>query len=81
MSKEISNAMDDFEAELLENEVVVTHVGEGHNCHFPILTNGAVGLAGSLIEPNPRQSGWRGAFCSMRITPRAQHSDDSQVRG
>jgi hypothetical protein len=53
MSKEISNAMDDFEAEILENEVVFAHVGEGHVYHFPILTNGTVSLHGSLIEPNP----------------------------
>jgi hypothetical protein len=53
MSKEISNAMDDFEAEILENEVVVAHVDEGHVYHFPILTNGTVSLHGSLIEPNP----------------------------
>jgi hypothetical protein len=43
----------DFEAEILENEVVVAHVGEGHVYHFPILTNGTVSLHGSLIEPNP----------------------------
>jgi hypothetical protein len=53
MSKEISSAMDDFEAEILENEVVVAHIDEGHVYHFPILTNGTVSLHGSLIEPNP----------------------------
>jgi hypothetical protein len=53
MLKETSNAMDDFEAEILENEVVVAHVDEGHVYHFPILTNGTVSLHGSLIEPNP----------------------------
>jgi hypothetical protein len=45
--------MDDFEAEILENEVVIAHVGEGHVFHFPILTNGTVRLHGSLIEPPP----------------------------
>jgi hypothetical protein len=53
MSKGTSYSMDDFEAEILENEVVVAHVGEGHVYHFPILTNGTVNLHGSLIEPNP----------------------------
>jgi hypothetical protein len=52
MSKETSH-MDDFEAEILENEVVVAHIDEGHVYHFPILTNGTVSLHGSLIEPNP----------------------------
>jgi hypothetical protein len=43
----------DFEAHILEHEVVVAHVAEGHVYHFPILTNGTVSLHGSLIEPNP----------------------------
>jgi hypothetical protein len=42
----------DFEAEILENEVVLAHVAEGHVYHFPILTNGTVSLHGSRIEPN-----------------------------
>jgi hypothetical protein len=45
--------MDDFEAEILENEVVVAHVDEGHVYHFPILTNGTVSLHVSRMEPNP----------------------------
>ena len=44
----------DFEAEILENEIVVAHVAEGHVYHFPILTNGTVSLHGSRIEPNPQ---------------------------
>jgi hypothetical protein len=44
----------DFEAEILENEVVVAHMAEGHIYHFPILTNGTVSLHGSHIEPNPQ---------------------------
>jgi hypothetical protein len=43
----------DFEAEILENEVVIAHIGEGHVYHFPILPNGAVSLQGSGIEANP----------------------------
>jgi hypothetical protein len=43
----------DFEAEILENEVVVAHVAEGHVYHFPVLINGTVSLHGSRIEPNP----------------------------
>jgi hypothetical protein len=43
----------DFEAEILENEVVVVHIGEGHTYYFPILSNGTVSLHGTRIEPNP----------------------------
>ena len=42
-----------FEAEILEDEVVVAHVAEGHVFHFPILNNGTVGLHGARIEANP----------------------------
>jgi hypothetical protein len=42
----------DFEAEILEKEVVVAHVTTGHVYHFPVLTNGTVSLHGSSIEPN-----------------------------
>jgi hypothetical protein len=45
--------MDDFKAEILEDEVVIAHVGEGHIYHFPILSNGTISLHGSRIEPNP----------------------------
>jgi hypothetical protein len=41
----------DFEAEILENEMIVAHVTTGHVYHFPILTNGTVSLDGSRIEP------------------------------
>jgi hypothetical protein len=44
----------DFEAEILENEIVVAHISEGHVYHFPILTNGTVSLHGSRIEPDPQ---------------------------
>jgi hypothetical protein len=43
----------DFATSLLETEVVVTHIGEGHVYHFPILSNGTVSLNGARIEPNP----------------------------
>jgi hypothetical protein len=43
----------DFEAEILENDVVVAHMAKGHIYHFPILTNGTASLRGSRIEPNP----------------------------
>jgi hypothetical protein len=43
----------DFAAEILETEIVLTHIGEGHVYHFPITPNGTVSLNGSRIEPNP----------------------------
>jgi hypothetical protein len=42
-----------FATSLLETEVVVTHIGDGHVFHFPILANGTVSLHGARIEPNP----------------------------
>jgi hypothetical protein len=47
-------AQTDFAAEILETEVVLTHIGEGHVYHFPITPNGTVSLKGSRIEPNPK---------------------------
>ena len=44
---------DEFEAEVLDHEVVVVHMGNGHTFHFPILSNGTVSLHGTQIEPNP----------------------------
>jgi hypothetical protein len=44
----------DFATSILETEVVVTHIGEGHVFHFPILSNGTVSLHGSRMEPNPQ---------------------------
>ena len=54
-SNEISTMPEtDYEAEILENEIVVAHVTTGHVFYFPILTNGTVSLHGSKIEPNPQ---------------------------
>jgi hypothetical protein len=44
----------EFEAEILENEVVIVHVDDGHIYHLPILSNGAVSLHGARIEPPPQ---------------------------
>jgi hypothetical protein len=43
----------DFATAILEAEVVVNHIEDGHVYHFPILSN-AVNLEGSRIEANPR---------------------------
>jgi hypothetical protein len=43
----------DFAAAILEAEVVVNHIEDGHVYHFPILSNGTVSLNGSRIEANP----------------------------
>jgi hypothetical protein len=54
---------DDFEAEILVNEVVVAHIRAGHVYHFPILTNDTVSLHGSWIDPNPGIEARPSAFC------------------
>jgi hypothetical protein len=43
----------DFKSAILETEVIVTHVEDGHVYHFPVLSNGTVSLHGSRIEANP----------------------------
>ena len=43
----------DFATSVLETEIVVTHIGDGHVYHFPILSNGTVSLHGSRVEANP----------------------------
>ena len=44
----------DFSTEILTDEVVVGHRGDGHIFRFPVLANGTVSLHGSQIEPNPK---------------------------
>ena len=44
----------EFEAEILENEVVIVHIADGHVCRLPILSNGTVSLHGARVEPNPK---------------------------
>lgn len=44
----------DFAAEILETEIVLTHIGEGHAYHFPIMPDGTVSLNRSRIEPKPK---------------------------
>jgi hypothetical protein len=44
----------DFASEILETEIVLTHIEDGHVFHFPILSNGIVSLHGSRIEANPK---------------------------
>jgi hypothetical protein len=46
-------ANSDFKASILENEVVIAHVAEGHIYRFPILSNGTISMHGSVTEPNP----------------------------
>jgi hypothetical protein len=45
---------ENFSTEVLTDEVVVGHRGDGHIFRFPILANGTITLHGSLIEPNPK---------------------------
>jgi hypothetical protein len=43
----------DFTTEILETEVVVKHVKDGHVFRFPILGDGKVGLHGARIVHSP----------------------------
>ena len=45
---------ENFSTEVLTQEVVVGHRGDGHIFRFPILANGTITLHGCLIEPNPK---------------------------
>jgi hypothetical protein len=49
---------DDFEVEILENEVIVVHMEEGQIYHFPIELDGTVSLNGSYLEPNRGAEQW-----------------------
>jgi hypothetical protein len=42
----------DFKASILEKEVVIAYLAEGHIYRFPILSNGTISMHGSLTEPN-----------------------------
>jgi hypothetical protein len=44
----------DFNSAILESEVIVTHIADGHLYHFPILANGTVSLHGVRTEENPK---------------------------
>jgi hypothetical protein len=43
----------DFVAAILEDEIVLRHIDEGHVFHFPISSDGEVSVQGSRIDPNP----------------------------
>jgi hypothetical protein len=49
---------DEFEVEILENEVVVVQIEERHIYHFPIELDGSVSLNGSYLEPNREAEQW-----------------------
>jgi hypothetical protein len=44
----------DFAAAILENEIILRHIDEGHVFRFPILPDGKIDVQASRIEPNPR---------------------------
>ena len=60
----------DFTASLLETEVIIAHIPEGHVYHFPILTNDTVSLHGSTVEPNPSSKRGARRFWWRRTGPR-----------
>jgi hypothetical protein len=50
---------ENFSIEVLTDEVVVGHRGDGHIFRFPILANGTITLHGSLIEPKAKREARR----------------------
>jgi hypothetical protein len=43
-----------FKTTVAEGMVIVTHLGEGHLYHFPVVPNGTVSLHGARIKANPK---------------------------
>jgi hypothetical protein len=64
----------DFAAEMLETEIVLTHIGEGHVYHFPITPNGTVGLNGSRSSRTRMQSMKLASISSTPTVLPEQHS-------
>jgi hypothetical protein len=49
----MSFPISDFATAILEDEVVLRHIDDGHVYHFPISSDGAVSLHRSRFEANP----------------------------
>jgi hypothetical protein len=45
---------DEFAAAILEKEVVLRHIRDGHVFHFPILSDGTVSGQACRVESNPK---------------------------
>ena len=44
----------DFVAAILENEIILRHIDDGHVFRFPISSDGKIDVQTSRIESNPR---------------------------
>jgi hypothetical protein len=75
-SEIVTMPQSDFEAEILEDEVVIAHAGEGHVYHFPILSNGTVSLHGRASRRIRRPSAKPGDISSMLTMPPEQRLAD-----
>jgi hypothetical protein len=64
----------DFASEILETEIVLTHIEDGHVFHFPILSNGIVSLRGTRIDANPKAKCEGSSISSTRVTRRRRRS-------
>jgi len=71
----------DFASEILETEIVRTHIENGHVYHFPILSNGIVSLHGSRIEANLKPSVKAAGISSTRVTRPRRRSGARMCRG
>jgi hypothetical protein len=49
----IALTVSDFAAAILENEIILRHIDEGHVFRFPISVDGKIDVQASRIESNP----------------------------
>lgn len=49
----IALTVSDFAAAILENEIILRHIDDGHVFRFPISSDGKIDVQTSRIEPNP----------------------------
>jgi hypothetical protein len=49
----IALTVSDFATAILENEIILRHIDDGHVFRFPISSDGRIDMQASRIEPNP----------------------------
>ena len=69
--------LDEFAAAILEHEVVLRHIRDGHIFHFPILSDGTVSGQASRVESNPKGDREARSYLSDAYAA-AQHVFSSQ---
>jgi hypothetical protein len=69
--------LDEFAAAILEHELVLRHIRDGHVFHFPILSDGTVSGQASRVESNPKGDREARSYLSDAYAA-AQHAFSSQ---